>query len=167
MILFAAAMTTANFGETTPPAPPSAPPAPAFRRPADYYSAPTPEAAFPRWLSLGCGAAALVVLIVVFAGGAWLAGGGFGDVMDLTIGMSLGELRGMFAKDLQAVDKDAFEKAVATMRTNVTEKRVGAASLRPFLQQLSASMRDGTASADEVRRLTATATRINAGARKR
>ncbi|MEA2489224.1 MAG: hypothetical protein QOH21_1016 [Acidobacteriota bacterium] len=167
MILFAGAMTTANFGETTPPEPPPITPAPAFRRPADYYSAPTPEAAFPQWLSLGCGAAALVVLIIVFAAGGWLSSGGFGEVMDLTIGMSLGELRGMYAKDLQAVDKDALEKAVETMRKNVQEKRVDVASLRPFLQQLSASMRDGTASADEVRRLTATATRINAGARKR
>jgi hypothetical protein len=167
MILFAAAMTTANFGETTPPEPPPTVPPAGFRRPADYYSAPTPAAAFPQWLSLGCGGAALLVLIIVFAGGVWLSSGGIGEVLDLTVGMSLGELRAMYAKDLQAGEKATFEQTVETMRANVREKRVTPAGLQPFLQQLRATMQDGTASAEEVRRLTATAARINAGARKR
>lgn len=162
MILFAAAMTTANFGDQNPPAPPES----TFRRPADYYSAPTPEAAFPQWLSLGCGALALVALIVVFAGGTWLASGGFADFMDLTLGMSLGEMRGMYARDLPAADKAALESTVQTMRNNLQQKRIAATGLQPFLQQLSASMTDRTVTADEVRGLTRTAARINAGARK-
>jgi hypothetical protein len=163
MILFAAAMTTANFGETTPPAQPDS----TFRRPADYYSAPTPHAAFPQWLSLGCGGVALLVLIAVFAGGSWLSSGGFADLMDFSIGMSLGELRGQFVKDLPPVDKAAFESTVETMRANVREKRVAATKLQPFLLQMSSAMADKKVTVDEVRNMTREAARINATARKR
>src|SRR5688572_29670698 len=90
--------------------------------PSDYYSTPTPPAVFPSWVSYGCGAISLLILGVIFAGGAWLSSGGFIDAMDFTIGMSMGELRGMYTDGVTADRKKSLDASVAAMRKNFREK---------------------------------------------
>ncbi|HEX2059515.1 MAG TPA: hypothetical protein VHK90_02135, partial [Thermoanaerobaculia bacterium] len=48
-----------------------------FVWPADYYSSASPERVLPRGVAFGCGAASLVVLLVIFIGGALVSRGGF------------------------------------------------------------------------------------------
>src|SRR6185436_16953514 len=93
-------------------------------RPADYYSSASPERVLPQWAPYGCGAASVLILILVFGGGAWLAGGGFTQMMDLVFGITMGEMRGMFAKEVTAAQKQSLEREVETLRQNLRDERV-------------------------------------------
>ena len=137
-----------------------------FLRPADYYSSATPTRAFPRWVSLGCGGAALVILIIVFAAGIYLSRGGFGEVVDLSFGMTMGELRGMFQPDVTAAQKTALENEIKALRENV---RGGAAVARldPVLQAMKRSMKDRKVHAAEVEEITDAARKFNSKPRGR
>lgn len=125
------------------------------RWPADYYSSATPEPVLPRWASYGCGAAAVLVLIVVFAGGLYLSRGGFAQLMDFTFGMTLGEMRGMYTPEVTQAQKDAMEKAIETLRTNVREGRAGTTSLQPTLQAIQKGIKDEKLTPAEVEAITA------------
>lgn len=125
------------------------------RWPADYYASATPEPVLPRWASYGCGAAAVVVLIVVFAGGLYLSGGGFAQLMDFTFGMTLGEMRGMYTPEVTQAQKDAMEKAIEAMRTNVREGKASAASMQPTLQAIQKAIKDEKLTPAEVEAITA------------
>lgn len=160
-------MTTANFEETPPPVDGPVEPLPGSRRPADYYSSASPDPAFPTWLSLGCGGLALLALVVIFAGGAWLSSGGFGQFMDMTLGISLGELRGMYDKSIPAKDKEELDAEVKLMREHLRAERIAPASLDPFLRAMRGAMADNKITLVETDHLTATAAKINAAAKKR
>jgi hypothetical protein len=143
-----------------PPATPPAPPARRFLWPADYYSSATPPPVLPRGVSYGCGAASVLVLIIVFAGGAWLSSGGFVQFMDFALGMTLGEMRGMYTPDVTAAQKQALESEVEAMRTKMRDGSVPAAKLQGFLQTLQKTMKDEKMTGAEVQQLTAAAQRV-------
>lgn len=123
--------------------------------PADYYASATPEPVLPRWASYGCGAAAVLVLVVLFAGGLYLNRGGFAQLMDFTFGMTLGDMRGMYTPEVTQAQKDAMERAIETMRTNVREGKAPAASMQPTLQTIQKAIRDDKLTPDEVEAITA------------
>ena len=125
------------------------------RWPADYYSSATPEPVLPRWASYGCGGAAVLVLIVVFAGGLYLSGGGFAQLMDFTFGMTLGEMRAMYTPEVTQAQKDAMERAIETMRTNVREGKTSAAAMQPTLQAIQKAIKDEKLTPAEVEAITA------------
>lgn len=129
--------------------------------PADYYSSPTPEAILPRWAAYGCGAASLVALAVIFIGGAWLARGGFTDLMDLTLGMSLGEMRGMYAAGVPDERKRSLDAEIERMRQNLRDGNINVANMQPFLEGLRQAVRDESVTIEETVRLEETARKIN------
>ncbi len=137
---------------------PSIEPQPLVHRrhwPADYYSSATPPPVLPRWASYGCGAAAVVVLVIVFAGGLYLSGGGFGQLMDFTFGMTLGEMRAMYTPEVTQAQKDAMERAIETLRTNVREGKASPASMQPTLQAIQKAIKEETLTPAEVEAITA------------
>jgi ribosomal protein S16 len=146
-----------------PPAPSAAPAGRRFLWPADYYSSATPPPVLPRGVSYGCGAASVLVLVIVFVGGWWLSTGGFVQFMDLALGMSLGEMRGMYTPDVTDADKQALEREVEAMRTRMREGAVPATRLQAFLQTLQKSMKDEKMNTSEVRQLTSTAQQAQRG----
>jgi hypothetical protein len=113
-----------------------------FRRPADYYSTPIGEtkALFPRWVPYGCGAAAIVILIVVFIGGVFAVRGGMGQLLDMMFGSMQTEIDKMFTKDVSPAQKAAFEREMKTMRDTVRHNRLPVDRLQPLLR----TMRDAT-----------------------
>ncbi len=131
-------------------------------RPADYYSSASPERVLPQWAPFGCGAASVLILIIVFAGGAWLASGGFTQMMDLVIGMTMGEMRGMLAKDVTAAQKDALEREIETLRKNLREEKVSVQKLQPLLEAIRKATDDKKVDPREVDSLTALAKELNA-----
>jgi hypothetical protein len=120
----------------------SAPASTPFRRPADYYSTPIGDAKplFPRWVPYGCGAAAIVILIVVFAGGVFAVRGGMGQLFDIMFGSMQTEIDKMFTKDVSPAQKAAFEREMKTMRDAVRQNRLRVDRLQPLLR----TMRDAT-----------------------
>lgn len=136
-----------------------------FLRPADYYSAVAPKAMLPQWAPFGCGAVAVVILIIVFAGGAFLTSGGFTDFMDFAVGMSVSEMQGQYAKDVPAAQKKSLDDEIARVRKNLRENKISVTQLQPFLVTLRDAVGDQKVTAPEVRQLETVARKINEGAK--
>ncbi|HEU4887034.1 MAG TPA: hypothetical protein VFV49_04045 [Thermoanaerobaculia bacterium] len=137
-----------------------------FRWPADYYSSATPKPVLPQWAPFGCGAAAVVVLILVFAGGAMLSSGGFTDFMDFAIGMSVTEMKGQFTADVSAVQKKSLDDEIKQMSKNLREQKISIQAMQPFLQRLRDVTSDSKVTATEAAALQAVARKINSGAKR-
>ncbi len=129
--------------------------------PADYYSGPSPRAVLPRGVTYGCGAASLLVLVLIFAGGALLASGGMADFMDLVFGMTMGEMRGMYTKDVTEPQKKNLEAAIEALRKNVREHKASVSALDPVLQTMRKSMSDAKMTPAEVSQVSAAAQKAN------
>lgn len=155
-------MTTANFEETPPPEPTPR----GVRRPADYYSSPSPERVLPQWVTLGCGGLSVLALIVIFAAATWISSSGFGQFIDMSLGMTLADMRSRYAKDVSEADKKELETEVEAMRVSLRAEKIATTKLQPFLQELSRSTRDGKVTTDEVNRITAEAAKVNQTVKK-
>jgi hypothetical protein len=139
---------------------------PRIYRPADYYSGPSPERVLPQWASFGCGAASALILVLVFAGGAYLAHGGFTELMDMVFSMTMGELRGMYTKDVTAPQKKSFDDEIETLRANMRNEKITVQSIQPLLKDIQKVSADKKVDAHEVGQLLAEAKKINARAKK-
>jgi hypothetical protein len=73
--------------------------------------------------------------------------------LDFVIGMSLGDLRGMF-QGVSTEQKDAFEREVKAMRDGLNANRVPAAAVQPFLQAMQKAIADKKVTPEEVEQLT-------------
>ena len=89
----------------------------------------------------GCGAAAIVVLIVVFVGGVFAVRGGMGRLLDMMFGSMQTEIDKMFTKEVSPAQKTAFQREMKTMRDAVRTNRLRVDRLQPLLR----TMRDATA----------------------
>jgi len=135
-------------------------------RPADYYSGPSPARVLPPWVSFGCGGASVLILVIVFAGGAYLAHGGFTDLMDLVFGMTMGDLHGMYTKDVTAAEKKSLDDEIETLRANLRGEKITVRSLQPLLKDIAKVSRDKKVDAREVEQLLGEAKKVNARAKK-
>lgn len=130
--------------------------------PSDYYSSATPNRVLPQWAPFGCGAAAIVVLIIVFVGGAFLSSGGFTDFMDFAIGMSVSEMKGQYATDVSAAQKKSLDEEIERMRKNLREERIALPAIQPFLELLRQAASDKKVTVEETANLEGLVRRINA-----
>lgn len=133
-----------------------------FILPAEYYSSATPNPILPAWVKFGCGGLSLFALLVIFAGGAWLASGGMTDFMDLVFGMSMGEMRPMYTKDVADADKSALDHEIETLRANLRNHKVSIQQLDPVLQAMRRATSDAKVTPAEIEEITAAAKKINA-----
>ena len=134
-----------------------------WRRPADYYSSGAPERVLPQWAPYGCGGAALLVLILVFAGGAFLSRGGIFQLMDFVFGTTMGEIRGMYAKDVTKEQKDVFEKEIAAMRKELRAKAIRVERVSPLLETIRKVTADEKITRAEMDTLLAAVKKVNEG----
>jgi len=132
-----------------------------FRWPSQYYSDPSPEVAFPRGVTYGCGAASVLVLVLIFAGGAFLSSGGLSQFMGFALGMTMGDVRGIYTKEVTAAEKQALDAAIEALRKNVQDGKVPVSQLQPVLEILRKTMSDGKMQPAEVRQVTAAARKAN------
>ena len=133
-----------------------------WRRPADYYSSGAPERVLPQWAPYGCGGAALLVLILVFAGGACLSRGGIFQLMDFVFGTTMGEIRGMYAKDVTKEQKDVFEKEISAMRKELRAKAIRVERVSPLLETIRKVTADEKITRAEMDTLIAATRKVNA-----
>ncbi len=135
------------------------------RWPADYYSSATPKPVLPQWATFGCGAAAVVVLIIVFVGGAFLGGGGLSQFMDFALGMSLGEMRGMYTAEVSEAQKKTLDTEMEAMRDKLRKKTIAVKDIQPVLQTMQKGIRDEKMTPAEVEQLTAAVRKANGSRR--
>jgi len=146
----------------TPPEPRTLP----FRRPADYYSAPLSEVRpiVHKGVPYGCGAASLLAIVLLFIGGA-LAGSGQGGALFATLfGTMAGEIRGMYAKDVTAAQKAAFDAEIKALQKNLDDGKVSISDLQPLLRSIRETSGDSSVTAKELDALTQAARNVNAAA---
>lgn len=133
-----------------------------FIWPADYYSSATPSPVLPRGVSYGCGIASVVVLLLIFAGGALMSSGGFTNFVDMALGMSLGEMNKQYTPEVTPAARTAFEEETKRLRENLRANRVALPAVQPFLQGVSNASMDRKVTLAEVRQLELIARKINA-----
>lgn len=133
-----------------------------FVWPAEYYSGPSPVAVLPRGVTFGCGAASLVALLLIFAGGAFMASGGLVQLMDFTLGMSMGDVRGMMAADVTPAQKKDLEDAIEQLRGGLRSGKVSVGQLQPVLETMRKGISDRKLTPAEVETLTAAARKASA-----
>ena len=153
--------------ETTPATLPEPTPVRRFVWPSAYYSSAAPKAVLPPWAAYGCGGVAVLALVLVFAGGAYLSTGGFVDFMDLAVGMSVGEMKGLYAADVTADRKKSLDREIELMRKNLRDETISVQSLQPFLEMLRKTTGDNKVTATEAAKLEETAKKANATAKQR
>jgi hypothetical protein len=129
--------------------------------PADYYSGPSPRAVLPRGVTFGCGAASVVALILIFAGGAFMASGGMYQFMDLALGMTMSEARGMYSQDVTPAQKKELEDSMDALRKNLRAEKVSIANLDPVLQTIRKTTSDKKLQPSEVTAISAAARKAN------
>ena len=140
---------------------------PRFNRPADYYSSASPQRVLPEWAPYGCGGASLLILIIVFVGGAYLSRGGFVQLMDVAMGMTMGEMRGMYQKDVTAAQKEAVDREIETMRKYMREETISVQALKPVLDAIAKATKDEKVNAREAQMIASTTRKVNATAQPR
>jgi len=145
--------------DIAPAAPPdSEPPGPTptlpFRRPADHYSSPVEaRPLFARWVPYGCGTAALVVLIAIFAAGFAASSGGMGRLFDFMFGSIQGEVEKIFTKDVTAAEKTAFEDEMKRLRESLSNGRIRMDRVQPLLRSIREVSEDEKVTPQETERL--------------
>ncbi|MGZ8708880.1 MAG: hypothetical protein ACXW31_11220 [Thermoanaerobaculia bacterium] len=134
-----------------------------FVWPAEYYSGPSRPAVLPRGVTFGCGAASVVMLILIFAGGAFMASGGLVQLMDFTFGMSMADVRGMYTAEVTSAKKKELEDAIERLRGGLREGRVSVTQLQPVLETMRKGIGDKKLTPAEVDALTAAARKATPG----
>ena len=137
-----------------------------FPWPADYYSSPTPNAILPSWLTLGCGIAGALALLLIFIGGYVASRGGMTQFMDFAIGMSITEMRGMYTPDVSAARKKSVDDEIARLRQNYRDGKVALPAIQPFLESIRDVTSDGKVTGAEAAKLEESTRKINTGAKR-
>jgi hypothetical protein len=133
--------------------------------PADYYSSATPEPVLPRWAALGCGGASVLLLAMIFGGGILLSTGRFTDLMDLVIGMSVGEMKGMYTEDVEPGRRASLDAEIERVREGLRNDEFPFTSLQPFLEAMRNATKDGSVTPEEAEYLERVASRIGTPSR--
>jgi hypothetical protein len=133
------------LSEVIPPPPEPQPPSPSlpFRLPADYYNSPVDaRPIFPRWVPIGCGIAAALLVVILFIGGAVVSRGGMGPVMDFLLGMMQSEMTTMYASDVPLEERKALETEMNAFRANIRSGRVSIVKLDPVMSSIREAIAD-------------------------
>jgi len=151
--------------DETNPGSPAPPPSLPFRRPADYYASPVGEnkPIFPKWVPYGCGSAAIVLLIVVFLAGIFVARGGIGSLFEFMFSSMQGDIDKMFTKDVQPAQKAAFDREMNAMRERVRQNRLPSDRLPPLLRDFRDAISDQRVTPAEAEKLTNEMHALNSG----
>ena len=107
-----------------------------------------------------------MVLLIIFIGGAFVSGSGISSFMDMAIGMSLGEMRGMYAPEVTPARKQSLEAEIEKMREGLRNEKVSIVNLQPFMQNLQNAIGDRKVTPQEAELLEQTARNISASAKR-
>ncbi len=147
--------------QIVPPDP--APTALPFRLPADYYSSPSADAnrIVPRWIPFGCGAAALVFLLGLFAAGAFVTGGGGAAIIGFFFDTMQGDVERLFTPDVTPSMRADFEREWKRLETNMTSRRVPLDKFQGVLLQMQEAIEDKHVDGSELEKLTGKIRSVN------
>jgi hypothetical protein len=134
-----------------------------FRLPADYYStAPGGQPIFPRWVPIGCGAAALIALLAIFIGGAVLMRGGGASIVNWAVSAVRKDVDQAMSADVPLADRTALDREIETLRKNMEGGRVKLERVKPLLTSLQQAVADDKITRGEAEKLIRQLHEVNA-----
>jgi len=136
---------------------------PATHVPADYYCTPVAEKdrMFPRWVPIGCGTASLIILIFLFAGGAFVNSGGGTRIFHWVFGTMQSELLAMCDKDVKPAQKTDFAAEMMTLQERAGAGKVKSDDLLAVFRMIRDDSIDEHVTPAELDELTAKLRQIN------
>lgn len=128
---------------------------PATQLPADYYCSPVSDKRmFPRGLTLGCGTAALLILVLMFIGGAFVNGGGGTRLIHAVFGRLQGELLQQCSRDVTPEQKKEFAAEFSAMQNRISGGKVKSDDLLGVFTLIRDDSADNVISPAELDQLT-------------
>ena len=140
--------TMPDLAQAPEPATPPETPRRPFRLPAEYYASPERSPVLPRAVPFGCGAAALLFLIVLFVAGAMAD-----RFMPWLFGYMQKEADGQFTKDVPAADRAEFDRQFSELQARLKSGRTKLTRLQPFLEKLRDASMDEHITPEETKKL--------------
>jgi hypothetical protein len=137
---------------------------PATRLPADYYSAPVSESnrMLPRWVTIGCGTAALIIIVLLFAAGAFVNSGGGTRAFGWFFGRMQSEILAMCDRDVKPAQKTDFAAEMSALQQRVARGKVKSDDLLEVFRMIRDDAGDEDVTSAELDQLTAKLREINA-----
>jgi hypothetical protein len=137
-----------------------------FRRPADYYAAPLSEVRpiFPPWVPYGCGAASLLVIVLLFVAGSLAGSGKAGSLIAALFGTMQDEIRGIFTREVTVGQQKVFDGEMTALRRNLEKGYVSMDRLQPLLHAIRDASIDSKITPEEAKMLTKAAHDLNVAA---
>jgi uncharacterized membrane protein YebE (DUF533 family) len=123
--------------------------------PAIYYESAEVRPLFPKWVPLGCGAASICALVLLFVGGSLASRGSFSKVFAFALGSMEGEMTRMYAADVKPVQKTEFAANMKTLRERLDHEQVALGRVQPLLQTMRDAVSDGQVTSAELERINA------------
>ena len=115
---------------------------------------------------MGCGTASLIVLVLLFLGGALAGGGRGGALFAMLFGTMRGEIDGMFTKDVTPAQKTAFDAEIQSLQRNLDQGKISVDKLQPLLRAIREVSADQRVTPQETERVTAAAREVNRSAKR-
>jgi hypothetical protein len=151
----------------SPEPPPPAAPQSKFQLPAEYYAAPVEaKPLVASWVPFGCGGAALVFLVILFAGASFVSSGAISGFLDFTFGTMESEITRMFAADVTPAQRAAFKTEMTTMRENIRGGKTDIRLLQPLITTIQEATSDKLVNAAETDQMMREMQKANAEAKK-
>ncbi|HVG24485.1 MAG TPA: hypothetical protein VND45_10050, partial [Thermoanaerobaculia bacterium] len=79
--------------------------------------------------------------------------GGMSMLLDLTLGQTVGEVRGLYASDVSAAQKQTLEAELEKLRKGIRDEKVPVTRLAPLLTELRDVTTDRSVRSEEIDRL--------------
>lgn len=114
---------------------------------------------------MGCGIASAAFIVLLFAAGAWLSGGGASRLMGWALQMIHIDLGSMYAKDVTAAEKKAVDDELLALEHNVEQGKVAVTSVQGVMATLRPAISDQKLTRDEVQQLIKVTHEVNAKAK--
>ena len=105
-------------------------------------------------------------MLLLLATGALLSGERIKGLLDLVVGVTLGEMKPMYASDVTVPQTDEFEAEVKRMRDSLRAGTISVQNVQPFFQAMQKAVGDETVTADELEMLTEAARMASKGERR-
>ena len=86
-----------------------------------------------------------------------MSSGGLVTLMDMGLGMSMGEVRGFYTPDVTAAQKKELEAAIESLRANLRDGKTSVTRLDPVMQTMRKAIADEKMQPSEVEALSAAA----------
>jgi hypothetical protein len=133
-----------------------------FQKPADYYSSPpSSRSTLPAWVTMGCGVAGLLAMVLMFAGANFVSSSGAGKFLSFMFTRLQGELGTMMTSEVSQEQRDELSFEMDRLIKGIERNDVSVVALQPLLRRMNEMVSDQKITPPETAELTTAIRRVN------